>query len=252
MSNQNDLTATFETRVLTNSEVEVGVPDATGRAQILRVLLRGVPHAMEVDPSSDFQGGNGNGCIEKIAARTHGFVGADLQLLVKEAALQALRRTRVGRGTFPDGSHSGTRNTGGEKGGEVDESAQSRGGDGLIPTLTQRDFDAALLLVAPSGLREVAVEVPTVRWHDIGGMEGVKQSLREVVEWPLRHPEAFKRMGMSPPRGVLLYGPPGCSKTLMARALATESGMNFLAVKGKKTPYCGKPVRGVNVLFCFS
>lgn len=215
------------------------MPDAAGRAQILRVLLRGVPHAMEVDSSSDSQGGNGNGGIEEIAVRTHGFVGADLQLLVKEAALQALRRTRVGQGTFPDGSRSSRRDAGEEKCGE---SGQRRGGEGLIPTLTQRDFDAALLLVAPSGLREVAVEVPTVRWHDIGGMEGVKQSLREVVEWPLRHPEAFKRMGMSPPRGVLLYGPPGCSKTLMARALATESGMNFLAVKGKTTPFCGKPV----------
>lgn len=236
MSNQTDLTVTFETCVRTNSEVEVGVPDASGRAQILRVMLRGVPHAMEVDPTSDYQGGNGNGGIEEIAARTHGFVGADLQLLVKEAALHALRRTRLGRGIFPDGSRSGRRDAGEEKCGEA---TQRRGGEELIPTLTQRDFDAALLLVAPSGLREVAVEVPTVRWNDIGGMEGVKQSLREVVEWPLRHPEAFKRMGMSPPRGVLLYGPPGCSKTLMARALATESGMNFLAVKGKTTRFCG-------------
>ena len=203
------------------SEIEVGVPDAKGRAQILRVLLRGVPHAIEDSPSG-VQAGNSNRVIEGIAARTHGFVGADLQLLVKEAALQTLRRTRVG---VCDGF----------KGGKADGPEKWEDGDELIPTITRRDFDAALPLVAPSGLREVAVEVPTVRWGDIGGMEGVKQSLKEVVEWPLRHPEAFQRMGISPPRGVLLYGPPGCSKTLMARALATESGMNFLAVKGEKT-----------------
>lgn len=188
--------------------------------------------------------GLGGGARE-IAARTHGFVGADLQLLVKEAALQALRRTRGGWGALSGGGggSDGMEEEGEkeeERGGNADSSAVARierpsgvSREGL-PTLTPADFLAALPLVSPSGLREVAVEVPSVKWGDIGGMEGVKQSLREVVEWPLRHPEAFQRMGMSPPRGVLLYGPPGCSKTLMARALATESGMNFLAVKGEQ------------------
>lgn len=218
----------------------MGVPDATGRAEILKVLLRGVPHAMD-DAKVPSGGGDRDvhGAVKEIAARTHGFVGADLQLLVKEAALQALRRTCGGWGTFSERSDNRE-----EKVGDINsptvprmERKGAEGGDARVglPTLTPADFHAALPLVSPSGLREVAVEVPSVKWGDIGGMEGVKQSLREVVEWPLRHPEAFQRMGMSPPRGVLLYGPPGCSKTLMARALATESGMNFLAVKGEET-----------------
>ncbi|CAM9530610.1 unnamed protein product [Laminaria digitata] len=235
-----------------DSEVEVGVPDAAGRAEILKVLLRGVPHAMGAAAGEASPGGGehnheglGGGAWE-IAARTHGFVGADLQLLVKEAALQALRRTRGGWGALSGGG-----------GGHADSFAAARikrpsgvSREGL-PTLTPADFLAALPLVSPSGLREVAVEVPSVKWGDIGGMEGVKQSLREVVEWPLRHPEAFQRMGMSPPRGVLLYGPPGCSKTLMARALATESGMNFLAVKGPEllSKWLGESERAMQALF---
>ncbi|CAM9261287.1 unnamed protein product [Hapterophycus canaliculatus] len=242
-----------------DSEVEVGVPDADGRAEILQVLLRGLPHSMSGDLSAESQktpgdgdGGSGGGGgtgrnsrdgqeggIKGLAARTHGFVGADLQLLVKEAALQALRRTRGGGdgwGAFAECCSGG---------GGVDPEKEQ------LPTLTPADFLAALPLVSPSGLREVAVEVPSVKWGDIGGMEGVKQSLREVVEWPLRHPEAFARMGMSPPRGVLLYGPPGCSKTLMARALATESGMNFLAVKGPEllSKWLGESERAMQALF---
>lgn len=234
-----------------SSEVEVGVPDAAGRAEILRVLLRRVPHAMDdVSTSGEAQVG-----VNTIAARTHGFVGADLQLLVKEAALQALRRTRGGWGMFSDNSDD-VKETGIAINSSVGVVVASGGvgAEGSLPTLTPGDFQAALPLVAPSGLREVAVEVPSVRWADIGGMEGVKQSLREVVEWPLRHPEAFKRMGMSPPRGVLLYGPPGCSKTLMARALATESGMNFLAVKGENYQYIKsmKSRRSMSKLMAFS
>ncbi|CAM9337816.1 unnamed protein product [Scytosiphon promiscuus] len=267
-----------------DSEVEVGVPDAAGRAEILQVLLRGLPHAMsgDADDDADGHGGGGGrgvrrknrsdceGGIEGLAARTHGFVGADLQLLVKEAALQALRRARgagagAGWGDVSDGAAGG-----GGGGGDGDpnsanrlsdnrstearESGDAQGGGWMgreLPTLTPADFLAALPLVSPSGLREVAVEVPSVKWADIGGMEGVKQSLREVVEWPLRHPEAFARMGMSPPRGVLLYGPPGCSKTLMARALATESGMNFLAVKGPEllSKWLGESERAMQALF---
>ena len=93
------------------------------------------------------------------------------------------------------------------------------------------DLKAGLRRVSPSALREVAVSVPTTKWSDIGGLEDVKQGLKEMVEWPLTIPEAFARMGVTPPSGVLLYGPPGCSKTLIARALATESNMNFLAVQ---------------------
>lgn len=195
--------------------MEVGVPDAAGRAEILQVLLRGLPHAMsgDVDANAEKTPGEGGGSgggggarrktpndqeqggIKGLAARTHGFVGADLQLLVKEAALQALRRTRGGGG---GGWGNFSESAGGDDGGDPnsanspagDESTGTRiskkkgGGGGWtgkeLPTLTPADFRAALPLVSPSGLREVAVEVPSVKWGDIGGMEGVKQSLREV------------------------------------------------------------------------
>lgn len=217
--------------------MEVGVPDAAGREEILQVLLQGLPHEMDTEvPASTTVGDSAAGMKEKhsgvkgIAARTHGFVGADLQLLVKEAALQALRRSR---GDWTSSSQASRGRSGTTESGDGKVVRPRKKMGTRMPMLTPADFHAALPLVSPSGLREVAVEVPSVKWGDIGGMESVKQSLREVVEWPLRHPEAFQRMGMSPPRGVLLYGPPGCSKTLMARALATESGMNFLAVKGE-------------------
>ncbi|CAN0343314.1 unnamed protein product, partial [Discosporangium mesarthrocarpum] len=212
-----------------DSEVEVGVPDRAGRADILRVILQQVPrHSISVKEED----------IARVASRTHGFVGADLQLLVKEATLRALRRAWSGRGPGA--------------GAVVGSEGRGWGGErGEMPELMAVDFEDALPFVSPSGLREVAVEVPKVRWGDIGGMAGVKQSLREVVEWPLKHPRAFARMGISPPRGVLLYGPPGCSKTLMARALATESGMNFLAVKGPEllSMWLGESERAMQSLF---
>lgn len=174
--------------------MEVGVPDAAGRAEILQLLLRGVPHAMKIGNTANTSntpggGGGGGGLgggksssqssgtkggIEDLADRTHGFVGADLQLLVKEAALQALRRTRWGWG--------GSAGVGGGSDLEnLPERASADDGNAeQLPTLTPADFLAALPLVSPSGLREVAVEVPSVKWEDIGGMEGVKQSLREV------------------------------------------------------------------------
>lgn len=164
------------------------MPDAAGRAEILQVLLRGVPHAMMMDDSANTNntrggdGGAGSGGgggkssqsgaqkvrVKDLAERTHGFVGADLQLLVKEAALQAIRRTRWGAGRSSDRENLPESATG------DDDSVEQ------LPTLTPADFLAALPLVSPSGLREVAVEVPSVKWGDIGGMEGVKQSLREV------------------------------------------------------------------------
>lgn len=101
-----------------------------------------------------------------------------------------------------------------------------------LPVLTSSDLSAGLTLVQPSAMRSVFLETPAVRWADIGGQSYVQQKLRECVEWPLRHPEAFARLGVRAPKGVLLYGPPGCSKTLTAKALATESGLNFIAVKG--------------------
>ncbi|CAM9665337.1 unnamed protein product [Chrysoparadoxa australica] len=189
-------------------EVEVGVPDVKDRVDILQVLSRGLPCSWRDEDLSE------------VASRAHGFVGADLKLLLKEAGLIGMRRAQ-------------------------------KQGDLSAVSLTADDLFEALALVSPSALREVSVEVPSVRWTDIGGMTEVKQALKEVVEWPLLHPEVFERLGVAPPRGVLLYGPPGCSKTLMAKALATESGMNFLAVKGPEllNKWLGESERAMQTLF---
>lgn len=153
------------------------------------MILAKTPHRLQEDE------------IRSIANRTHGYVGADLSAVIREAATIAIKRS----------------------------STASAGYDLL---LTTADVESGLTVVQPSALRSITLEVPAVRWSDIGGQALVAQKLKECVEWPLRHPEAFARLGVRPPRGVLLYGPPGCSKTLTARALATESGINFLAVKG--------------------
>jgi transitional endoplasmic reticulum ATPase len=179
-------------------EIEIGVPDRDGRKEILQIHTRGMPLAKDVD-------------LDHYADVTHGFVGADLEALCKEAAMNALRRIlpeiNLEEKTIPP---------------EVLEKLQ----------VTKEDFDNALKVVEPSAMREVLVEVPHVRWEDIGGLERAKQELREAVEWPLKYPDAFKRMGIEPPRGILLYGPPGTGKTLLARAVATESEANFISVKG--------------------
>ncbi|MEM7825460.1 MAG: AAA family ATPase, partial [Candidatus Aenigmatarchaeota archaeon] len=115
----------------------------------------------------------------------------------------------------------------------------------------KEDFENALKIVEPSAMREVLIEIPKVKWEDIGGLEEVKQQLREMVEWPLKNPEAFERMGITPPRGILLYGPPGCGKTLVAKAVANESGANFIAVKGPEvlTLWVGESERKVREIF---
>lgn len=140
--------------------------------------------------------------LESLAARTHGFVGADLASLVHSAGLNAIRR----------GLKSNTSVT--------------------AMTVAEEDIESALLVTRPSAMREVFLELPQVRWSDIGGQESVKQKLRECVEWPLTWKDTFERLGIRPPTGILLYGPPGNSKTLIAKAMATEAGLNFLAVKG--------------------
>ncbi len=167
-------------------EVEIGIPNESGRLDILSKLLGRVPHSLTPDN------------VAAWAGDTHGYVGADLRALCQEASFSALRR-------------AGQR------------------GDARIG---QPDFEAAFARVQPSAMREVYVDVPKVTWTDVGGQWEVKQRLKEAVEWPLRHPEAFRRLGVRPPKGILLYGPPGCSKTLMAKALANESKRNFIAVKG--------------------
>lgn len=153
--------------------------------------------------------------VSSIAQVTHGFVGADLTALVFQAGMRALKR-------LVDG-----------------------------PQLTFTDFQTAIKTVKPSAIREIIIDVPKVRWDDIGGEEDLKLKLKQSVEWPLKHPEAFKRMGITPPKGFLLYGPPGCSKTLIARALATESGLNFIAIKGPElfSKWVGESEKAVREVF---
>jgi SpoVK/Ycf46/Vps4 family AAA+-type ATPase len=158
--------------------------------------------------------------IIHIASITHGYVGADLSNLCKEAAMMALKR----------GFESKTND---------------------IQKVTESDFLSAMADIRPSAMREILVDIPKVKWGDIGGYEDVKQRLKEAIEWPIKHPEAFKRMGIDPPRGVLLYGPPGCSKTLLAKALATEAGLNFIPIKGPElfSKYVGESEKAVREVF---
>ncbi len=197
-------------------EIEIPMPDKQGRLEILQIHSRNVPLSEDVS-------------LEKIAEVTHGFTGADLAALVREAALNALRRI------LPKIN--------------LDEEIPPEIYDNL--KVSMNDFIQALKTINPSGLREFLVEVPEVRWDDIGGLENVKQELREVVEWPLKYPESFSRLGIEPPKGILLYGPPGCGKTLLAKAVATESGANFIAIKGPEilSKWVGESEKAIREIF---
>ncbi len=198
-------------------EIEVPLPDKRGRLEILQIHTRHMPLADDVD-------------LEKIAEMTKGYTGADLAALVKEAAMHALRRY------LP----------------EIDIEQEKIPIEVLEKMVVKmEDFLAAFKEVNPSGLREIFVEVPEVRWDDIGGLEEVKQELREVVEWPLKYPEAFKRLGIEPPKGVLLFGPPGTGKTLLAKAVATESGANFIAIRGPEilSKWVGESEKAIREIF---
>ncbi|GAA6002219.1 hypothetical protein JCM10207_003132 [Rhodosporidiobolus poonsookiae] len=201
-----------------DKELEIGVPDATARLSILKVLLRKTPHDISED------------ALLSVASRTHGFVGADLSSLVHTAGLQAIKRV-FSSSPSPASTPTST----------------LLASQKLLPS----DLESALLSTRPSAMREVFLETPKVLFSDIGGQHAIKDKLRQSVDWPLRHPEAFKRLGVKPPRGVLLYGPPGCSKTLIAKALATESGLNFIAVKGPEVfnKYVGESERAIREVF---
>ena len=181
-------------------EIEIGVPNKKGRKEVLQIHARRMPIEEGVN-------------IDHIASITYGFVGADLAALVREAAMHALRRV------LPEIS-----------GIERDEPVPSDVLEKL--RVRKEDFEYAMRMVEPSAMREVMIEIPKIKWTDIGGLDEVKSRLKEVVEWPLKHPKAFKRLGISPPRGILLYGPPGCGKTLLAKAVASESEANFISIKG--------------------
>ena len=197
-------------------EIEIGVPDRDGRSEVLQIHTRGMPLDDKVD-------------LDEMADTTHGFVGADLESLCKEAAMRVLRRV------MPD-----------IKG---DEEISNETLKKMI--VTKSDFKEALKEVQPSALREVLVQVPDIKWDDIGGLESAKQELQEAVEWPLKYPESFEKFGVRPPRGVLIYGPPGTGKTLLAKAVANESDANFIAVKGPEllSKWVGESEKGVREVF---
>lgn len=198
-----------------DKEIEIGVPNAQDRLDILQKLLLRVPHLLTEAE------------LLQLANSAHGYVGADLKALCNEAGLYALQRVLKKQPTLPDSKVSG------------------------LVKITLSDFLQGMSAIRPSAMREVAIDVPNVSWSDIGGMENIKLKLKQAVEWPLKHPESFIRMGIQPPKGVLLYGPPGCSKTMIAKALANESGLNFLAIKGPElmNKYVGESERAVREVF---
>jgi len=198
-------------------EIEIGVPDRDGRLEVLEIHTRGMPLAEDVD-------------LKKLADVTHGFVGADLESLAKEAAIRALRRI------LP----------------EINLEAQSIPGDILNKIIVKMaDFQDALKEIEPSAMREVLVEIPDVTWDQVGGLEDVKEELREAVEWPLKYPDLFAQLNATPPKGLLLYGPPGTGKTLLAKAVAHESESNFISVKGPEllNKFVGESEKAVREVF---
>ncbi len=202
-------------------EIELGAPSKEGRLEILKIHTRNMPLSKNVN-------------LKDIAKVTHGFVGADLSALAKESAMIVLRRI------LPDLKVEGI---------EEDQPIPKDILEKLM--ITQKDFLEALKVVRPSAMREVLVETPDVSWDDIGGLEDVKDKLREAVEWPLKRPEVFKRMGIRPPRGILLYGPPGTGKTLLAKAVAKESEANFILVNGPSllSKWVGESEKAVREIF---
>ena len=199
-------------------ELEIGVPDVEGRLNILKIHTRNMPLSKGVS-------------LKQFAEITHGFVGADLSALAKEAAMTLLRRI------YPDMKL------------EEDQPIPTEVLEKLI--VAKKDFIEALKVVRPSALREVLIEVPNVKWGDIGGLDTVRQELVEAVEWPLKHPQIFTRMGIKPPKGILLYGPPGSGKTLLAKAVANESKSNFILVKGPEllSKWVGESEKAVRKIF---
>jgi len=198
-------------------EVDIGIPDAVGRLEILRIHTRNMKLGDDVD-------------LEAVAAETHGHVGADLAALCSEAAIQQIR----------------------EKMDLIDLEDDTIDAEVLDSlAVTMENFRFAMGKSTPSALRETVVEVPNVSWDDIGGLEGVKRELQELVQYPVEHPEKFLQFGMQPSRGVLFYGPPGCGKTLLAKAIANECQANFISVKGPEllTMWFGESEANVRDIF---
>eukprot|EP00794_Sanderia_malayensis_P008000 gene8000-8859_t len=198
-------------------EVDIGIPDATGRLEILQIHTKNMKLDDEVD-------------LEQIAAETHGYVGSDMASLCSEAALQQIR----------------------EKMDLIDLEDETIDAEVLNSlAVTMDDFRYAMGATNPSALRETIVEVPTVTWDDIGGLQSVKRELQELVQYPVEHPEKFLKFGMTPSKGVLFYGPPGCGKTLLAKAIANECQANFISIKGPEllTMWFGESEANVRDVF---
>ena len=198
-------------------EIEIGVPDADERREVLEIHTRNMPIEEDVD-------------LNKLANTTQGFVGADLESLCKEAAMRVVRRILPEIKTDDE---------------EIPENVLKK----II--VTKDDFKSALKEIQPSALREVLVQVPDVKWDDVGGLDDAKQELKEAVEWPLKYPENFQKLGIKPPKGVLLYGIPGTGKTLLAKAVAHESEANFISIKGPEllSKWVGESEKGVREVF---
>jgi transitional endoplasmic reticulum ATPase len=198
-------------------EIEISVPDKKGRYEVIQIHTRGMPLAEDVD-------------LKKLSDMTHGYTGADLSALGRETAMKALRRY------LPQINLEEER---------------------IPPAVLEKmevkmdDFLNAYKEVTPTAMREVYIEVATVHWSDIGGLDQVKEHLKEAVEWPMKQPEIFKRLGIKPPKGILMYGPPGCGKTLLARAVATESEANFISIKGPEvfSKWVGESEKAIREVF---
>ncbi|HUY01300.1 MAG TPA: CDC48 family AAA ATPase [Candidatus Deferrimicrobium sp.] len=198
-------------------EIEIGIPDKHGRKEILQIHTRGMPLEQDVN-------------LDQIASKLHGFVGADVTALTREAAMITLRKVlpeiNLSKNKIPD---------------EILKKLR----------VTKEDFQQALQLTEPSAMREVLMEIPDIKWTQVGGLEDIKRKLKEAIEWPLKYPDLFKKIGIRPPTGLLLFGPPGCGKTLLAKAVATESEANFISIKGPEvySKWVGESEKAIREIF---
>jgi len=198
-------------------EIEIGVPDKMGRYEVLQIHTRTMPLAPDVG-------------LPRLSDICHGYTGADISALCREAAMKALRRY------LPEMNLE-----------------EERVPSGILEKMevNLEDFMNAYREITPTAMREVYIEVPTVHWSDVGGLTEVKQQLQEAVEWPLKKPEVFKRLGIRAPKGILLFGPPGCGKTMLARSVATESEANFISIKGPElfSKWVGESEKAIREVF---
>lgn len=198
-------------------EIEIGVPDKQGRYEIMQIHTRGMPLSEDVN-------------LKKLSDMTHGYTGADVSALGRETAMKSLRRY------LPQINLEEER---------IPPSVLEK------MEVTMEDFTNAYKEITPTAMREVFIEIPTTHWEDIGGLDEVKQDLKEAVEWPLKNPQIFTRLGIKPPKGILLFGPPGCGKTLLGKAVATESEANFITIKGPEifSKWVGESEKAIREVF---